>query len=332
MATAGTEQSIQGATHELRKVNKPLGVALAVLSGLAMAVQSKVNGELGTELHDSMLAAVVSFGGGLVILLVVSMFSPKMRKGMRNLREGLQRGELRPWHLLGGVAGATYVASQSITVPVIGVALFTVGVVAGQTVSGLFVDRAGLGPAGPHPLTPLRVFGSLLTLVAVGGSLAGGFGGGGARYWLLALPLVAGVLMAIQQAVNGRVGATSGSAMTATLVNFIAGTVVLIAGWLVSLALRGGPATFPHNPLLYLGGLIGIVFIALAAFVVKWIGVLLLGLAAIAGQLVGAVLLDVFAPTHGDHLATSTLIGTGIALVAVAIAAIPARTPSRGTR
>ncbi|HEV7980239.1 DMT family transporter [Amycolatopsis sp.] len=326
MATASTASAPQGATERSPKANKALGVGLAVVSGLAMAVQGRVNGQLGSELHDSMLAAVISFGGGLLVLLVVLSFSPKMRLGLRKLRDAVRNQTLRPWHLLGGFAGATFVAGQSITVPILGVAMFTVGAVAGQTVSGLFVDRAGLGPAGPQPLTPLRVFGALLTLAAVGGSLSGGFGSHGAGLWLLALPLVAGVLMAVQQAYNGRVGATSGSAMTATLVNFVTGLSVLLLGWVVSLVLRGGPTAFPHNPVLYLGGLVGILFIALASFVVEWIGVLLLGLSAIAGQLIGAVLLDVFVPAHGEHLATATLVGAAIALVAVGIALVPTLT------
>jgi transporter family-2 protein len=325
MATASTASAPQGATERSPKANKALGVGLAVVSGLAMAVQGRVNGQLGSELHDSMLAAVISFGGGLLVLLGVLSLSPKMRLGLRKLREAVRNQTLRPWQLLGGFAGATFVAGQSITVPILGVAMFTVGSVAGQTVSGLLVDRAGLGPAGPQPLTPLRVFGALLTLVAVGGSLSGGFGNHGAELWLLALPLVAGVLMAVQQAYNGRVGATSGSAMTATLVNFVTGLSVLLLGWVVSLLLRGGPTAFPHNPVLYLGGLVGILFIALASFVVRWIGVLLLGLSAIAGQLIGAVLLDVFLPAHGEHLATATLVGVAIALVAVGLAALPTR-------
>jgi transporter family-2 protein len=306
-------------------VNKLFGVALAVICGLAMAAQGRINGQLGSELHDSMLAAVISFGGGLLALILVLPLSGKMRGGLRNVRESVRAGTLKPWHCSGGIGGATFVAGQSIAVPAVGVALFTVGVVAGQTVSGLFVDRAGLGPAGPQPLTSLRVTGALLTLVAVAGSLAGGFGAVGAHSWLLVLPPLAGALMALQQAVNGRVGAASNSPLTATLVNFLSGTTALVLGWLVSLALRGGPTAFPHNPVLYLGGLIGIVFIALASLVVKWTGVLLLGLAAIAGQLIGAVLLDVFVPTSGEHLTTATLIGSAVVLVAVGVAAIPTK-------
>jgi transporter family-2 protein len=330
MATTGTGEPALGATSRSLKASKPLGIALAVVAGLAVSVQGRINGQLGAELGDSMLAAVISFLGGLIVLLALLPFSPKMRKGLRNVRERVGKHAFRPWHLLAGVGGATLVTGQAITVPVIGVALFTVGVVAGQTVSGLLVDKAGIGPSGRQSLTVPRVVGALLTLAAVGGSLFGGVGGGGgARYWLLVLPVVGGVLIAIQQAFNGQVKAAAENAMTATLINFGVGLVALVLGWLVSLALRGGPTAFPPNVVLYLGGLVGIVYIGLTALVVNWIGVLLVSLAVIAGQLIGAVLLDIVVPAHGGHLATATLIGSAIALVAVAIAAVPSRSRER---
>lgn len=40
------------------------------------------------------------------------------------------------------------VISQGLTLGTIGVAVFTVGLVAGQTMSSLAVDRAGIGPGG----------------------------------------------------------------------------------------------------------------------------------------------------------------------------------------
>jgi len=329
MATTGTGEPALGATSRSLKASKPLGIALAVVAGLAVSVQGRINGQLGAELGDSMLAAVISFFGGSIILLALLPFLPKMRKGLRLVRERAGKSALRRWHLLAGVGGATLVTGQAITVPVIGVALFTVGVVAGQTVSGLLVDKAGIGPSGRQSLTVTRVIGALLTLAAVGGSLFGGLGGGGSRYWLLVLPVVGGVLIAIQQAFNGQVKAAAENAMTATLINFGAGLAALVLGWLVSLALRGGPKAFPPDPLLYAGGPVGIVYIGLTALVVAWIGVLLVSLAVVAGQLIGAVLLDVVVPAHGGHLATATLIGSAIALVAVAIAAVPARSAMR---
>ena len=49
----------------------------------------------------------------------------------------------------------------------LGVALFTVATVTGQTLSGLLVDRMGIGPAGKRAITGIRVIGSVLTVAAV---------------------------------------------------------------------------------------------------------------------------------------------------------------------
>ncbi|RZQ62847.1 DMT family transporter [Amycolatopsis suaedae] len=302
-------------------IRRVLGVTLAVVSGIAMAVQGRINGQLGEELHDGLLAAVISFGGGLVLLLAALPFAARMRAGFTAVAHAVREGTLRPWHCLGGLAGALFVAGQSITVVVLGLALFTVGVVAGQTVSSLLVDRAGLGPAGPKALSWTRVLGAGLTLAAVAWSVSAGMAEiGGNEMWLIVLPVAAGACVAVQQAINGRVGAAADNALTATLGNFAVGFVALVLAWLVSLAVRGGPTGVPANPVLYLGGLVGIVFIAVASLVVRWTGVLLLGLAAIAGQLVGSVLLDVVAPARGEHLTASTLGGVLLALVAVVIA------------
>ena len=293
-----------------------------------VAVQSRINGELGVRLADGIAAAVVSFGVGLLILLVLVPATPGGRRGLVALRGALRTGTLRPWQCLGGVCGAFLVATQGLTIGALGVAVFTVAVVAGQSGSSLLVDRAGIGPAGRQPVTPNRLIGAVLTVLAV--LLAVGDRLGDPRALALALlPLAAGVGIAWQQAVNGRVRAAAGSAMTATLVNFTVGTAALLLTFAVDLAVRGRPAgAFPDEPWLYLGGPLGIVFIALAAALVRFTGVLLLGLATIAGQIVGAVLLDLLLPTAASHPGLDTLLGAALTMVAVLVAAFgPARRP-----
>ncbi|SCG66175.1 DMT family transporter [Micromonospora coxensis] len=298
------------------------GVGLATASGVAVAVQSRINGELGVRLADGIAAAVVSFGLGLLVLLVLVPATPGGRRGLRGLRAALGDGSLRPWQCLGGVCGAFLVATQGLTVGALGVAVFTVAVVAGQSASSLAVDRAGVGPAGRQPVTTARLAGAVLTVLAV--LLAVGDRLGDPRALALAaLPLLAGVAIAWQQAVNGRVRAASGSALTATLVNFTVGTVALLATFAVDVAVRGRPSgAFPGEPWLYLGGPIGIVFIAIAAAIVRFTGVLLLGLATIAGQIVGAVLLDLLLPTAASRPGPATLAGAALTMVAVLVAAL----------
>ncbi|MFI6268231.1 DMT family transporter [Micromonospora zamorensis] len=303
------------------------GVALASISGVAVAVQSRINGELGVRLADGFAAAVVSFGVGLVVLLVLVPLTPGGRRGLVALRGALAKGALRPWQCLGGMCGAFLVASQGLTIGSLGVAVFTVAVVAGQTGSSLAVDRAGIGPTGRQPVTRQRLAGAVLTVLAVGLAVGDRLKDPG-MLALALLPLVAGVGTAWQQAVNGRVRAAADSALTATLVNFFVGTVTLLVAFAIDLAVRGWPTGYlPTEPWLYLGGPIGIVFIAIAAAIVRFTGVLLLGLATIAGQIVGAVLLDLVSPTAASHPGLNTLLGAALTMVAVLIAALapPAR-------
>ncbi|MFE9688826.1 DMT family transporter [Micromonospora sp. NPDC005806] len=298
------------------------GVGLATASGVTVAVQSRINGELGVRLADGIAAAVVSFGLGLLILLVLVPATPGGRRGLAALRAALRDGSLRPWQCLGGVCGAFLVATQGLTIGTLGVAVFTVAVVAGQTGSSLLVDRAGIGPTGRQPVTPNRLVGAVLTVLAVVLAVGDRLGDPGALALAL-LPLAAGVGVAWQQAVNGQVRAAAGSATTATLVNFTVGMVALLATFAVEVAVRGRPAgSLPGEPWLYLGGPLGIVFIALAAAIVRFTGVLLLGLATIAGQIVGAVLLDVALPTAASHPGPNTLLGAALTLVAVLVAAL----------
>ena len=300
------------------------GVAGAVLVGVLTAIQSRVNGELGRALADGYLAAVISFGSGLLILSVALAVWTPGRRGLRAAFGSVSEGSTPWWYLCGGAGGALFVLSQGITGAILGVALFTVAVVCGQTISGLAIDRNGIGHTPPAAITVTRLVGSALALVAVGVAVSAGFGGD-IPAWMLLLPFVSGLAVAVQQAVNGQVRRVAGSAFTATFMNFLVGTTVLLIACLVHEAIVGLPERMPTNPLLYLGGLIGAIFIGGAVIVVRVTGVLLLGLGSVAGQLVMSLVLDLVLPAPGRVVVASTVVGTVLTLVAVVIAAIPSR-------
>ena len=75
------------------------------------------------------------------------------------------------------------------------------------------------------------------------------------------------------------------------------------------------PDGFP-DPWLYLGGPLGVLFIAVSAHVVRVLGVLVLALAAIAGQVIGALAIDWIAPA-GRPVTSSVVIACALALVGV---------------
>ena len=299
-----------------------LALAAAVASGAMVALQQRVNGELKTELGDALLTALVSFGTGLVAVVAVVLLRPSARAAVGRISSV-------PWpHRLGGLGGASLVAVGAAAAPEIGVALLTVGLVAGQTSGGLLVDRLGLGPGGAHALTAPRVAGAALCLLAVSISVLGD-SARAADPVLLVLVVAAGFAIAVQQALNGRVRYATGDAGVATLVNFVVGATALVLGLLASVALTGldvGSWPGVDRWWLYSGGPMGAAFVAVAAVVVRRLGVLRLGLAVIAGQLVGALLLDLTLPVHGQGIDLLTVVGVALTLAAVVLSGRGART------
>lgn len=305
--------SVEAPPAPSRTVRLPLAAAAA--AGSLVALQQRLNGELTTRLDDALLVAVISFATGLVAVAAVVLARPAARRALRLVRDV-------PWHQrLGGLGGAALVAVGAAAAPEIGVALLTVGLVAGQTTGGLVVDRVGLGPGGSHRLTAPRVLGAALCLVAVGISVLGDEARAASPVLLL-LVVIAGLLIAVQQAFNGQVRRTTGHASVATLVNFVVGLTALVLGLALHAALGGLQVASwpgPDEWWLYLGGPMGAAFVAVAAVVVHRLGVLRLGLAVIAGQLVGATLLDVVSPVHGAGLDPLTLVGVVLTFVAVQV-------------
>lgn len=304
------------------------GTAFAV--GALTALQSRVNGELASVTQSGLQAAIVSFGTGWVLLTVILIASPRVRRGLGSVREALRSGALRWWQVVGGLLGGFFVAVQSATVPLIGVAVFTVAVVAGQVSNSIVVDRLGLGPAGRQAVTPTRIVSAVLAVtavaVAVSDRLVGGVEG---STLAVAAALIAGLAIAVQQAINGRVGAAARNAWTAAWVNFTLGTLMLGAALGIAWGLTEyDPGALPPGPWwLYVGGTIGVLFIAAAAWVVQRLGVLLFALLTITGQLTGALLLDWFAPADGVTFHATLIVGVLLAGVAVAVGSMSSWAP-----
>jgi transporter family-2 protein len=298
-------------------------LAAALLVGMLTAVQSRLNSGLSQSLGNPVEAAVWSFGSGLVVLVLAVVVSPALRRGLRRVADAVRRGGLQWWQLLGGVLGGLFVGVQSGVVPLVGVAVFTVATVAGQSVNAVVVDRVGLGPAGVQPVTARRAGSAVLAIVAVVIAVSGRLGGAELSLPAVVLAVVAGCAIAVQQALNGRVAVAGSGPLPATVLNFTFGTAALVAALAVATTVGGSPMHGLGGApwWSYLGGLVGIAFISLAAWVVTVIGVLVFAVISIAGQLSAAFLLDLVAPTPGSSVGWNLVVGLLLAFVAVAVAA-----------
>jgi transporter family-2 protein len=303
--------------------------AVAFGAGLVVAVQGRINGEVGDLTGNGVLGAILNFTVGLLLLIVVVGSRETTRDALRRLPGMIGRGGLPWWTLTGGVGGAIYVTGQSTTVAVLGVALFTVATVAGSTGAGLLVDKVGLGPGGRVPVTAWRVFASVLAVVAVWVGSGGRGEAGAVSIPFLLLALAAGAAGAAQVAVNGRVSTATRQPLVATLVNFVVGLVTLLlilAGQALLTPDRvGSLAPMADRPWLLVSGAMGVLFVAGSAWSVRALGVLLLSLVVLAGTLVGAVAVDLVVPTEGAAVNVYLILGIALTFASVGLAVVRRR-------
>jgi len=290
---------------------------LAVFVGALTAIQSRLNGQLSKTIHNGVAAANISFAIGLFILTLLCVGIKNERIGVRNIWKAFRDGRLRPWEMLGGLGGGFFVSTQGITVPKLGVAIFTIATTGGQTVASLLVDKLGISPAGKKKITVPRIFAAIVTLFAVTIAVYPDLSKATISVFAIILTLVVGVVIAFQQALNGRVNVVSTRPLATAFLNFLMGLLVLIVALMINLANGGAIGKLPTNIWLYAGGPIGVIFISVSAFTVKQMGILNFVLASVSGQLVGALLLDWLAPAAQTSI--SSYLVTGVAMTIGAI-------------
>ncbi|MEU1311236.1 DMT family transporter [Streptomyces cinnamoneus] len=309
--------------------SRPKGwaIAAATAAGAVLALQAWVNGRLGEAVHDPVAAAAVSDGVSFAVLALLCPFLPGFRRGTARLarRPGHGPGRagapvLRPWHFLGGIVGGVVVLSQATSTAALGTALYTIALVAGQSLSGLWVDHHGIGPGPATRADARRLAGAALALAAVTVPLLGALSAH--TVWLALLPFAAGIGLSWQMAVNGRLDAVAGTPYPSVALNFLLGVLVVAAALVVDLAVSGAPAHWPHDLLLYSGGLLGVAFVMASVLLVRHTGVLVMGLAMTGGQTLGSLAVDL-AADGGGRTGTATLLSSAAIVLAAVLAARP---------
>ena len=284
---------------------------LAALSGVLIALQARANGELSARINNSMEAALVSFGSGLVIIVVIAIFNSSIKEGISNLRAAVARGDIARWKLFAGALGGSFVAIQTQIVPLIGVAIFSVASIAGQTAMSLVVDRIGLTGGGKKAITGRRISAAMLTVVAVLVSVLDRIDAKNLSMLAVVAGCVTGVVVGVQRALNGEINEYSQQSYTTSLLNFITGTSLLILVILIGVAThRSNFVALPAGPWwIYTGGVIGVIYIAFTSTIVQHVGVLTFTLFSVGGQLVGSLVIDLVSPTDGVHISTYLITG-----------------------
>jgi transporter family-2 protein len=294
---------------------------LAALSGLMIALQARANGELSQRLNNGLEAALVSFGSGLIIIAVIAVFNPAIKEGIKNLRSAVANKEIAQWKLLAGALGGSFVAIQTHIVPLIGVAIYSVASIAGQTAISLVVDRIGMTGGGKKLISRRRVAAAVLTVLAVFVSVFDRIDAKNLSLFAVVLGCIAGAVVGVQRALNGQINEHSHQSFTTSLLNFITGTsllVILILGGVLIGKIELVP--LPAGPWwMYTGGTIGVIYIAFTSTIVQHLGVLTFTLFSVGGQLVASLVIDLISPTNGVNV--SAYLVTGIVMTYLGVIA-----------
>jgi len=292
--------------------NNPRLDFLAAVSGLMIALQARANGELSHRMGNPIEAALVSFGSGLIIISLISAFTPSIRKGMKNLKGAVQRKEIPVWTLFAGMLGGSFVAVQTQIVPIIGVAIYSVASIAGQTAASLWVDRIGLTGGGKKVITARRVAAAGVTVLAVLVSVLDRIDARDLSLFAVVFGCFAGAIVGVQRALNGQINESTNQSFATSWLNFIMGTTFLVIFLTIGVIInRAEFISLPSGPWwMYTGGTIGVIYIAFTSTIVQHLGVLTFTLISVGGQLVGSLLIDLYSPTQGVQV--SAYLVTGI--------------------
>jgi len=304
----------------LKSGEKVFGLELlSAFSGVLIAAQSKVNGALSVKMGDSLEAAIVSFSTGLLFVTLICLSQSQLREAFKDIFKAVSAGQMRAWTLVAGALGASFVAMQTYAVPIAGVALFTVASLAGQTAVSLWVDKLGLSGGVKSMISKRRVIAALITVLAVLVSAWDRLSMSDFSILAIGLALFAGSWVGFQRALNGQINSHSKRAFATAQLNFITGTTFLLILLLIRSAFTDHSImNFTTAPWwMFLGGSIGVIYIALSAHIVQHLGVLEFTLFSVGGMLIGSLAIDLLFPTPGTVISPYLIVGIALTYLGV---------------
>ncbi|WP_268869682.1 DMT family transporter [Paucilactobacillus suebicus] len=147
--------------------NKQYGLWLwriaGIVTGVLSAMQTAINGHLGTVLHSSVHAAFVSFLVGTVCLIIIVAI---MRLP---LKIDKTNSTSNPWWMwMGGIIGALFVLGNVVMVPLVGTGLAVVIVLVGLMIGSLLIDQFGWLESPRNPIAVIQIIGILIMIIGVG--------------------------------------------------------------------------------------------------------------------------------------------------------------------
>ncbi|WP_022868794.1 DMT family transporter [Schaalia vaccimaxillae] len=299
-----------------------------IFVGFLMPLQTAINSRLRAAVTSPIFASLISFTVGTVALILVVSINPGDPLGIISIASSIPW-----WQWLGGVMGLIFLTTNILIFPRLGGVETAIWPVLGEILASVVIDHFGWLEVTERPVNLLRGIGLIFVIAGVLAATVlkdlrnrpayapAVVGEQGLSRWLWRFAgLFAGACSGTQGAVNGALGRTVGTPVQAALVSFVVGTAGLVV--LVAL-LRQFPvrtaAWNDHPKWMWIGGLLGAVFVFTMAALVPRIGTGPAMVAALTGQTAGSICVDHFGWLEAPHkrVVPVQLVGLGVMLAGV---------------
>jgi transporter family-2 protein len=306
-----------------------LPILLGLSIGFGLPLQTAINSKLRRIVGSPLLSSMVSFTVGTIFLASITLILS------HNLNIASTVFKQPWWIWIGGLLGVVYLTGNIVLFPHLGSVQTVIMPVVGQLIMSMLIDNFGWFYSPQHSLNLIRIIGCALVFIGVILAVAAGslFKNQGSLmkvplkksrqfFWQLA-GIFTGMLSAMQTAINGHLGVVLNSAEKAALVSFVIGTVAL---WVIVIVrehqINLKPAFNQNYPWwIWIGGIIGALFVLENAFLVPLIGTGLAVVIVLFGMITGSLLVDHFGWLGANRILVEPiqLIGILVMLVGVVL-------------
>lgn len=135
-------------------------IGLAALAGFLLPLQALINARTSQVLGGPLMATLVNFIGGTIMLIAVLML---MRVPAPSTE---QIGKVPFYAWFTGLAGIMFISQATVTVPKLGAAAMIAIVIAGQLCASMVFDHFGILQQA-HPVSWQKIVGAVLLLGGV---------------------------------------------------------------------------------------------------------------------------------------------------------------------
>lgn len=306
-----------------------LPILLGLSIGFGLPLQTAINSKLRRIVGSPLLSSMVSFTVGTIFLASITLILS------HNLNIASTVFKQPWWIWIGGLLGVVYLTGNIVLFPHLGSVQTVIMPVVGQLIMSMLIDNFGWFYSPQHSLNLIRIIGCALVFIGVILAVAAGslFKNQGSLmkvplkksrqfFWQLA-GIFTGMLSAMQTVINGHLGVVLNSAEKAALVSFVIGTVAL---WVIVIVrehqINLKPAFNQNYPWwIWIGGIIGALFVLGNAFLVPLIGTGLAVVIVLFGMITGSLLVDHFGWLGANRILVEPiqLIGILVMLVGVVL-------------